>query len=207
MKGLLLKDSYMAWKYCRSFLFIVVIFSAFGTLGGENMFFLIYPAFLMGMMPMTLYTYDERERWCLYSRTMPVSGKTYVTAKYVFGLLAVLAYALFIAVLSLVKQAVAGGVLISIPGTICMVLFTGLVGQSVTMPFLMKLGSEKGRLVYLIMIGVMCAVGSLIASSGLLTPAAFLGMKLGFLTVLLIAAAMFVGSWILSVKFYEKREL
>ena len=43
MKGLLLKDLYMAAKYCRAFLLIVVVFLAVSFFGDDNIFFVVYP--------------------------------------------------------------------------------------------------------------------------------------------------------------------
>ena len=42
MKGLILKDFYMAIKYCRFYLVITVIF-AIASIYGDSAFFLFYP--------------------------------------------------------------------------------------------------------------------------------------------------------------------
>ena len=86
MKGLLLKDFYMAAKYCRAFLLLVIVFLAVSIWGDENVFFVIYPVLIAGMIPVTLYSYDEREKWTLYSGTLPYTRTQFVSSKYLVGL-------------------------------------------------------------------------------------------------------------------------
>ena len=73
MKGLLLKDLYMSEKYCRAFLLIVVIFFGMSLMSGSSFFLLAYPCILVGLIPASLVSYDERERWDVYSGTLPCS--------------------------------------------------------------------------------------------------------------------------------------
>lgn len=86
MKGLLLKEYYMIAKYCRAFLLIVVVFLAVSFFSSDNMFFIMYPAILASMIPVTLISYDEREKWNVYSGTLPYSRAQLVSAKYLAGL-------------------------------------------------------------------------------------------------------------------------
>ena len=62
MKGLLLKDFYMAAKYCRACL-------------------------LCGMIPVNLLAYDERSRWLEYSGTLPYTKAQIVSGKYLVGII------------------------------------------------------------------------------------------------------------------------
>ena len=39
MKGLLLKDFYLSWRYCRAFIVIVAVFLAVSFTGDDNIFF------------------------------------------------------------------------------------------------------------------------------------------------------------------------
>ena len=81
MKGLLLKDLYMAAKYCRAFLLIVVVFLAVSFFGDDNIFFVVYPAMIAGIVPVTLISYDERDKWDLYAGTLPYTGSQPVSSK------------------------------------------------------------------------------------------------------------------------------
>ena len=56
MKGLLLKDFYMSWKYCRIVFLMMLIFLAVSATGDDNMFFMIYPMMVASIVPTTLLT-------------------------------------------------------------------------------------------------------------------------------------------------------
>lgn len=207
MKGLILKDFYLLLKYCRMFLFFAVICILYMITDGENMFFQIYPVILVGMMPLTLYSYDEREHWCVYSQTLPVSKRQYVTAKYVVGFLCVMAFIALTAAVQFAAHGTAPGFLWKdyLTGLLLLMIF-GLITQVFTLPFLFKFGAEKGRLVYILVIVILsAAMGTLLELqkvhftnvSG--TTAASVGC--------LLMLGAYIGSWLLSVKFYEKREM
>lgn len=87
MKGLLLKDFYMTAKYCRSFLLIVVVFLAVSFFGKDNVFFILYPVLISSMIPVTLMSYDEHDKWNVYSLTLPYTRGQLVSAKYLTGLI------------------------------------------------------------------------------------------------------------------------
>ena len=86
MKGLLLKDFYMMTKYCRSYIWIAILFLAISFVNSENMFFTFYPCLLVGMIPVNLLAYDEKSRWLSYSGTLPYTKSQIVSGKYIIGL-------------------------------------------------------------------------------------------------------------------------
>ena len=82
-----------------------------------------------------------------------------------------------------------------------------LFAGSITLPFMFKLGVEKGRMAYFVMIGVICgaaAVSGKVFGENLQTSIPF-GTALIIGCVL--AAAVYAGSWCLALVFYRKREL
>ena len=88
MKGLLLKDLYMAAKYCRSILLVIVVFLSISFLGEDNLIFGFYPCLFCGMIPASLLSYDERSKWNVYCGTLPYTRAQFVSVKYLFGLCA-----------------------------------------------------------------------------------------------------------------------
>ena len=86
MKGLLLKDFYLSWRYCRAFLVIVAVFLAVSFTGDDNIFFLIYPIMIASVIPMTLVSYDEHDKWTAYSGTLPYTKTQLVSTKYLVGM-------------------------------------------------------------------------------------------------------------------------
>lgn len=53
MKGLLLKDFYMARKYCRAYVVIAVVFSLLAVWGNTS-FLLAYPVLLASVIPVII---------------------------------------------------------------------------------------------------------------------------------------------------------
>ena len=56
MKGLLLKEFYVASRTCRSILFVVVVFFALSFFGRDSQFFFLYPLMMVSLLPVTLLT-------------------------------------------------------------------------------------------------------------------------------------------------------
>lgn len=209
MKGLLLKDWYMMKKYCRSYLLIAVVFLGVSAVSDSNMFYSFYPVVLFGMIPINLLAFDERSRWTQYCDALPCSRAQVVTEKYMIGLLAQLAVLFASCVIQTGRMIASGSFKAGdIAVYLLMALSVALVAPSLSLPFIFWLGVEKGRIVYLCMIGAIVA-GSIVflnTSSNVPfqnTVEPGLPIIVGFV----VAAGLFVISWALSVKLYARREL
>lgn len=208
MKGLLLKDLYMMRKYCRSYLIITVVFIAVSFASNENLFFIFYPCLLCGTIPVNLLGYDERSKWLQYSETMPYTKGQIVSGKYLIGLGTQVAILIITGIAQAIRMSVSGTfVLGEYLVLLMLLLIMSLLASSVTLPFMFKLGVEKGRMAYYFMIGIVCA-GSIIASN-LLSNGLQSEIKLnGILPIIcLVGIGIYALSWYLSVIFYKKREI
>ncbi len=206
MKGLLRKDLYMTWAYGRTLLVIsaLFLFSSVFMPSEENFFFVVYPVLMGGVLPVTLLSYDERFGWNRYCDTMPVSRKLVVDERYLMTLLSFLAlYAVTLAVQAVVLLPKGRGEdLIQLVGLLpCF----GLAAPAILLPVSLRFGVEKGRLVYFFIIGLVVAVG-LVFSSSVLQVGGAIGTW-GVATVLAASLLIFGASWLLSIRFYSKREL
>ena len=208
MKGLLLKDWYMMKKYCRSYIFIAAVFIAVSLGSNDNMFFVFYPCLLCGMIPVNLLSYDERSHWMQYSGTLPYTKDQIVSAKYLIGLFVQVAILIVIGIAQGVKMAVAGNFIFSeFAVLMLLVLIVAAFTSSITLPFMFKLGVEKGRTAYYVMIGFVCGA-SVLASSyfrGQLTAEVQPNIILAALSV--VGICIYALSWYLSVVFFKKREI
>ena len=208
MKGLLLKDFYMARKYCRSYLLIAAIFLAVSLAGKENMFLVFYPCLLCGMIPVNLLAYDERSRWLQYSAVLPYTRAQLVSAKYLIGLLAQLAVLLATGIVQAVRMHLNGSfrpddyIILML-----LVLIISTVTSSISLPFMFRLGVEKGRIAYLVMIATVCAAS--VAASSLYSANLQAEIPLNGILPSLSAAGIgiYALSWYLSVVFYRKRDI
>ena len=207
MKGLLLKDFYLSWRYCRAFLVIVAVFLAVSFTGDDNIFFLIYPIMIDSVIPMTLVSYDEHDKWTAYSGTLPYTRAQLVSTKYLVGMCFGSVAFLISMAATTVRMILGGGFVLeqlAVVGTALLVL--GCLGPALILPYVFKYGAEKGRVAFYITVGVFSGVAAVLAgmgfqiqglSSGLWPLAAVAG-----LSILLYAL-----SWWLSIRFYQKREL
>lgn len=214
MKGLLLKDLYMSEKYCRVFLLIIVVFFGMALMSGSSFFLLAYPCILVGLIPASLISYDERERWDVYSGTLPCSRSQLVSSKYLIGLLGelpVICITIVLYAVGLFRMGVFDPY--AVLGMAAMFLLLGLIGPATTLPFMFRFGAEKGRIAYFAVIILLCggsaAFGSIqvpggenILGAGTFIPQAGVSLLLAALAVLIYAV-----SWKLSIVFYEKKEL
>ena len=214
MKGLLLKDLYMSEKYCRVFLLIVVVFFGMSLMSGPGFFLLAYPCILVGLIPSSLVSYDEREKWDVYSGTLPCSRRQLVSCKYLVGLigeLPVICITTVLYALGLFRMGAFDPH--AVLGMAAVFLLLGLIGPAATLPFMFRFGAEKGRIVYFAVIILLCggsaAFGSIqvpggenIPGAGAFMPQAGVSLLMAFLALLIYAV-----SWKLSIVFYEKKEL
>ena len=208
MKGLLLKDWYMVKKYCRAYLLIAIVFIAISFFSNDNMFFVFYPCLLCGMIPVNLLAYDERSHWMQYSGTLPYTKTQIVSGKYLIGLLAQLTVLAATGIAHGVKMYAAGNfVLGDFAVLMLLMLIVSTLSSSICLPFVFKLGVEKGRTAYYVMVGFVC--GASVLASGILR-GQLMGeiqpnLILGLLAI--VGISVYILSWYLSVVFFKKREI
>lgn len=208
MKGLLLKDFYMAMKYCRTYLLIAPAFIAISFLSEGNLFFIFYPCFLCGMIPVNLLGYDERSRWLQYSGTLPYTKAQIVSSKYLIGLIAQVTMFLIVGIVQVIRMNMNGIFRFEdFMVLMLMVFIMAMIFSSIGLPFIFKNGVEKGRLATYVMIVLLC-IGSSIASA---LSGSDLQNTIQLNTFLLIFSIAGIGiyalSWYLSIVFYKKREI
>ena len=208
MKGLLLKDWYMVQKYFKMYLFIAVVFLAMSLIDTGNLFFVFYPCLLCGMLPVSLLGYDERSHWLQYSSTLPYRKSQIVSAKYLIGLFAQIAMLLVTGIAQGVKMVISGTfVLNDFIVLLLLLLIVATFTSSISLPFIFKLGVEKGRMAYYVMIGFASAATAI--SSSWLSDRLQTDIQPNLLLALLALGGIgvYALSWYLSIVFFKKREL
>lgn len=210
MKGLLLKDFYMAAKYCRTYILIGIVFIAvpFAGTSGENMFFVFYPCLLCGMIPVNLLAYDERSRWLEYSGTLPYTKAQIVSGKYLVGIIVQGAMLIAVGIAQAARMSLAGSFQLGDFALFMATIFAmATITSSITLPFMFRWGVEKGRIAYYCMIGFVCAAGYL--GSVFFTGGTQLAVSQGVLMALLClaGAGVYAISWFASIAMYQKREV
>ena len=210
MKALLVKDFYMAAKYCRSYLLIAAIFIGIMIMndGNMNMFYVVYPCLLCGMIPVNLLSYDERSGWIKYSAALPYTKLQIVSGKYLIGLIMQGAMLIVTSIAQAIKMSVQGSFeLGSYLLVMVTVLLLSVLSSSMSLPFVFKLGTEKGRTVYLLAVGAVCGIS--VASSVVSDSISKISLHPSLITPLLclLSAGVYALSWYMSYLFFKKREL
>ena len=203
MKGLFLKDLYMSVKYLRTYLFLIAIFLAASWINSENMFFVFYPCMICGMVPVNLLAYDEQSKWNIYSGTLPCTKAQLVSVKYLIGLMAQVVVLVIIGIIQAIRLGITADYFVLMG----MLLILSFTSSSIALPFMFKFGVEKGRIAYIVMIGIVCG-GSFFASSFFnrhLENTVSLDSPLPLLC--LASVGIYALSWYLSIRFYQKREI
>lgn len=206
MSGLLLKDFYILMKDCRWNVAMILIFAVAGAFS-DNMFWLVWPVMICGLLPGTIMGLEEQSGWLAYADTMPWSRKTVVAEKYVLMLILILGITLLMAAVYTVTGAL-GKMELSITDMLAIALLIGTLPSCIMLPVNFKVGSAKGRIWYLIALGIAAGIGGG-AGALLIDQSVGLPQNVGnfyWLLFVLPVAALAV-SWGLAVKFYEKREL
>lgn len=203
MKGLLLKDIFTLEKQMRILLIVIV---GFALSPASNMisFTMMYAL----IIPISSFGYDERAKWDRLMRMMPIPEKSIILSKYVLGY----GFVGMVSVIILAAQFVyhAFGyqnlTLASYPVFLVNVMFmvlAALIAYGVLMPFIFKLGMEKGRLIFGAVFAVLIFLTIpfsffQIVSGGLFVSSWFIWI------LLLLAIVVNIGSIKLSQRFYSQ---
>ena len=198
MKGLLIKDLILTKKYCRSLALFVVIFSVLQVVNRDSILYALMPVMVGGMLLMTLMAYDEQSKWTEYAGTLPCTKAEYVAGKYIIGLMGFLATALITLTVHILCAGAEG--IGAFVGTIGLV---GLIPASILLPLVFRLGVNKGKIFYFIILGGCAGLIGVKAGIDGSSDVSSLGGTWLFLplSILLYAASCF-----LSVKLYNSRK-
>ena len=128
--------------------------------------------------------------------------------KYLIGLLTQLTVLIATGFAQTVKMIIARNF---VPGDFAVLMLLMLIvstlTSSISLPFIFKLGVEKGRTAYYVMIGFVCGA-SVLASSlfrGQLGIVIKPNLVLAILAV--VGIGIYIFSWYMSIVFYKKREI
>lgn len=205
MKGLIYKDACILRTYIRAYFWVALVFSALAILG-ENVFFLAYIFIMVTTIPLSVMTEDNNSGWNVYATTMPYSRAQLVAVKYIDGLI-MLGFMLIFAGVSQTGMMLkagdfsAGGLF----STLALGVSAALFNLSALLPCSYKFGAEKGRVIFLFIIGAEFAALALLAYLGFVFSDTGIS-SIPAVVVLLAAAALYVLSWRISTAIFSKQE-
>lgn len=219
MLGLLYKDQMTIWSsYRKNFLLIVFLYTAMAfTMDMQFMLFALL--FIGGLYTTSALVFDEQSQWDTYARTLPLSPRQIVGAKYLLALLwmagsFVLVY-LLLTLCDLFKKQAAENMLYNLTG--CLVTL-GLVMAYCALSYVLsyKIGAVKARSGVILAVAFIIAL-ALVSSRAMENVFAFRFDALPVLdeTTLLVLIAggslamglvLLIVSWCISTAIYTKKE-
>lgn len=209
MKGLLLKDWYLTIKYCKMYLLVDLFFIIGSVFDEDNyVFFVLYPAVMSGIMSSTLLGYDERAKWDVYCGAFPLTKAQIVSEKYIVGMImqAILLALMIPAQLARMAMRPDYGIRECVTVLVLLIFISGF-STAFCLPFLFKLGTEKGRIVHMFTIALVCGGTAAASFSVDMEQLALLGTQLIIPLILVFAIVLYACSWYLSIYFYRKRNI
>lgn len=216
MLGLLYKDQATIWSsYRKNFLLVVLLYTVMAfTMDMKFMLFALL--FIGGLYTTSALVFDEQSHWDTYARTLPVSGRQIVGAKYLLALLwmaasFVLSYVL-LTLCDLFKGQVAENLLYNMTG--CLITL-GLVMAYYALGYVLsyKIGAVRARSGVILAIALIIAI-ALVGSNALENTSFFSFPLLDETTLLVLIAGgslavglvLFILSWVVSTAIYTKKE-
>ena len=142
MKGLLVKDLLVMIKSKKVILFMLFI----GIVGGINdiSFATGYILMVLAILSLSTISYDEANHGLKTLFTLPISKSDYVKEKYLFSLIITGIGFVFVTILGYFSKS-------DFMETLA-ILSTALLLLALSLPFQLKEGNEKGRIVLLVVV-------------------------------------------------------
>lgn len=210
MKGLILNDLYNIGHNAKQMLLIVGIWAVCFYQGAANGAYIPMYSVLFCMMTATTFSFDERCEWAKYAMVLPVKRQDYVFAKYIVNFIFSI-IGCFVGILTTAAAVIIQGktfekvILESTAAGFCIAIFFG----SLFIPFLIKYGAEKARIIMLGTVGIPILlaflVKYLIEKRGIIITEDFIEKAICVLPVFVIVFV--VITMVLSLRIFEKKEL
>lgn len=195
MFGLILKDIKNVKGQLIYYLVLLVVFTVISVLTDNIYFYIGAIVFFLIALPVSAMAYDEKDNWDKFALASGISRKQLVAARYIFSLF----FYLPLWAISFVFLAVPGE--LSVKETLAIIFFYGGMGfftADMLLPLVFKMGVEKARVTFIVMIVFVVTIGA-----GL----AFLFSLNTDNTILYVAIAVFVlgaAGFPISIKISEK---
>lgn len=210
MKGLLIKDFKLMKMQKRFFLLILLVGVVITFSSYEVAFTTGFMAFVSSLFSISSISYDEFDNGNAFLFSLPISRRTYAVEKYIFG--AILGCCAWVLAMII---AISVGFLKGIhPHTetwfsAFLILSMMFVILALMLPFQLKFGGERGRIVLLLVIGGLAPNGlELIGIDLLAMLDAMSAVNAGIMSfITLLIALLFLGvSCLISIGIVQKKE-
>jgi len=217
MMGLVYKDLMVLKKQILMYLSFYVFYGLLVSAGAFDLSILGGLTAMFGtLVTVSSMAYDEQAKWTKFAAATPVGRKGVVGGKYLLPLVVIPASALVTAAVEAAlcltgrtQEDLLEALLVTLICSAVAVLLNALI-----LPLLFKFGTEKARVLFLLLFAVFFGGAMLLATmmknGADFTAALHFGARLGPLTPILLAiavAAAYALSYFISLGIMEKKEL
>lgn len=210
MKGLLTKEFIMLKKQWFIISLFVLMFGIVGIVSGFPSMMLMIPLFMSIYQSNVLA--DEMSKWQQYAIVLPYGRKNIISSKYFYIAIISLCSTLFITLCYTISVLI-GRIDFSLGECLIIMLCSlvaGLVYPTLILPLSYKFNSDKGKFLLMIINGSCGGIFAVFSINenvfnsfvGLVNVARFIPI-----VALALIVILYIISWQISVKIYEKREL
>ena len=205
MLGLIKKDFLIIKNNLKLIIVMLMVFFIMALGGQFNISFI--PTFIIVMLFISTFSYDEYNNWDAYAITLPGGRKSIVKSKYIASLFLTLLSAVITVLLnyliSVINNTDVNEFISSLLGSICAIVII----QSIMYPLIFKFGMEKGRIVLFILVFVMVGVITLLKNTiKIPTILVVLFNDYWFIVIPIILVISLLISYKISEKIYLKKE-
>lgn len=205
MLGLIKKDLLLMKTNAKSLLVIFIIYLLMAINGNFDIVVML-PLFIMVLLIST-FGYDEYNNWDAYVNALPVGRKNIILSKYLTSAILLVCSSIISCIIAYVltffyEKSDISHSLSYIGGCLCGMLIT----ISLMYPLIFKYGSQKGRIAGFVLIagsGFVLGLLSKIKAFSTVVNSLETYFLIAFIVLTIL---MLIGSYIISVKIYSKRE-
>lgn len=202
MKGLIIKDILMIKNNIKLLSIAFLVWLILSSTQNNDMTFVL--PFLAIMIFISTFSYDDYNNWNAYAITLPNGRKNVVKSKYIASIILTVVIALICGAISYIfYKAKMLDLIQQLSGSLVGVIIV----ISLLYPIIFKYGSEKGRIItMLLVIGTICISG--LISKIINIPEKYINIFNNYETVFLaiISIMCLIISYIISKKIYLKKE-
>ncbi len=167
-KGLVKNHICVAFTTCRAFFLIVLVWAAVLVSSELSSSIAVFIGLFCGVVSISVFSVSDSSGFIVYALTLPYSRRQIVSAQYIFSFLTALSAFAIVFASMMARGAVSGELSLETAAVGASVSFlAALLPSVIALPFIMRLGPEKGRLAYIVVVG---GISALAATSFTITP-------------------------------------
>lgn len=212
MKGLITKEFIMMKKQWFSLTIMIIGFSVSAGFG-DIMVALVLPV-VMSIFPINLMALDEQSKWQQYVIALPYGRKTIVSSKYALYVINTLISMAILTIVYIISCIANQETDISLPSLLFSGLVMGSIYPLIMLPLIFKFNSTKSRNILIItscLFGgfAVGAISIILDDDSVISETIiniFTSPLLPFI-IIAVLAVLYLISWAISVRIYEKRDL